>query len=117
MRISDWSSDVCSSDLLILIELCPWQACNLAAALKGYHQQTDQRATRTVELVAGAPQGNEFVRRQHPPVALHARRHIHLRHGRFFDVTAIFSPGEQLPHHGVDESGRANVCTHVTNAK
>src|SRR3546814_8538930 len=47
MRISDWSSDVCSSDLV----LNRWQALNVLWRLHGHPASEDERGTRIVAIV------------------------------------------------------------------
>src|SRR3546814_9055585 len=70
MRISDWSSDVCSSDLIGIDDRTPVRRGNYrVGALEHHHCTADaRRLTRLVELMAAGrkqPVELAFVRRQH----------------------------------------------------
>src|SRR3546814_14663113 len=57
MRISDWSSDVCSSDLLHHVGHAAWVAPLLAARLLGYGEETAARAINLSAPAFIAPDG------------------------------------------------------------
>src|SRR3546814_5898971 len=80
MRISDWSSDVCSSDLVSVVDIAT------AGALGGDAQlDRTQRATRrTAERIGGSTRFTlAFGRKEDGiPVVVHTRLHIVLEIGR-----------------------------------
>src|SRR3546814_7847981 len=114
MRISDWSSDVCSSDL---------QAAVAGGRITDYvphrapHKGGDQRGRR-------AGQNAQGDRRRGNPMAIdsigpgggtisYVRGTLTMLRGASGVNQAKPTEGDRRPD---DEIGRANVCTPVTNA-
>src|SRR3546814_15723068 len=58
MRISDWSSDVCSSDLLRIGAIEPARP-RRGGGDDGVHQQADPAAGRRLDALAGEPDAAE----------------------------------------------------------
>src|SRR3546814_4424221 len=104
MRISDWSSDVCSSDLLRAAHLA--RAGRRGIAGGGQRRALDsEHGRQRLRLSARAavrPRSPAHARRAG---ATHAQRHAPGAPGR---PERRFAAGREI--------GRANVCTPVTNA-
>src|SRR3546814_18850039 len=74
MRISDWSSDVCSSDLIVAARMAPISLTEIAAAT-GFGKSASQRLTHTLTAL-GYLEKNPETRRYRMTV-----RALDLAHG------------------------------------
>src|SRR3546814_6667525 len=103
MRISDWSSDVCSSDLLLQARRLAGEAVELAVAGKDARRPSDRQAAQeAAQKVMGVGRKGEARCIVEPPNAQTEMARDAALHRR---------------HHLVkDKIGRAHVCTPVTNA-
>src|SRR3546814_6367020 len=84
MRISDWSSDVCSSDLIDAGEFKHLVACELHIAFRHLHERYGQRLDQQVingkfDATARKP-GIKFAPQFQQFVELHVHRKIDMRH-------------------------------------
>src|SRR3546814_11908803 len=78
MRISDWSSDVCSSDLEA-INSAGRRRLRIAIAAKGRAQPLPNPLRLHIRHIFGAPKGEMFEKMSDAKLAilLHQRSHIH----------------------------------------
>src|SRR3546814_7033947 len=145
MRISDWSSDVCSSDLVQDVgrwsqrAAVPRRPLGRAEGLVGgvrlgRRRQIDdelrqgQLALRAADALEGLPGGNRLGQRRRVGEADVLHRNAHPAAG---DVVRVLAAGQHAREpvergiavgpaprlvQGADESGRAHVSTPVTNA-
>src|SRR3546814_3221094 len=109
MRISDWSSDVCSSDLFIAAPAAsarnwPKDARNAAIAVLGLTRLAQQDAAAAEALLDTLA----------APLALSAEQVTRVRYQLALWSAASYDPGAAKRLAG--EIGRAHVCTPVTNA-
>src|SRR3546814_6189416 len=113
MRISDWSSDVCSSDLLAQDSLQEGLGRTGVAGRIWRHRLDPDAALHLFR--------RNRARRLHPPAALRPvdgrAGDLHLRHaGAEGPLPAAHPVGRGLVVPGLFEIGRAHVRTPVTNA-
>src|SRR3546814_9095385 len=63
MRISDWSSDVCSSDLVLVTEIDP--ICALQAAMEGFEVVTMDEAVKRSDIFVTATGNADVITAEH----------------------------------------------------
>src|SRR3546814_6890515 len=118
MRISDWSSDVCSSDLLLMYfgftncpDTCPTSLWTMTQALEAFGSWDAARAERVIPVFVSVDPGRDT-----PEVLREYARHFHPRlvaltgtpgqlaelgraYGAYFDKVTHGEPGNYPVNH------------------